>query len=911
MSPTCPDRDTLERFAFGFAEEKEATALRAHAGKCETCAKVLETLGKEEAALAAAAKGIRVERIRPKRRRSHRGLWVMLASAAACLAIGVWALMQFTLKPTGEERPAISKFGKRTLSAEPQCAPPSSMGLAPASVRELYSSPDRLEGEDLEKTELVFLPGDDSVASGDGRRLRTMTGEWAGIHRRGRGVDQRPEKPRLQPPPATQGTLRARDAEGKTIGEFPLKHTRVRAEISGYLGRTVVEQEYVNNFTTTIEAVYTFPLPTRAAVNDFVMEVGDRRIIGIVRPRAEAERLYREARARGYTASLLTQERPNIFTQNVANIEAGGSVTIKITYFEKLVYENGGYEYAFPMVVGPRYIPGSPTIPYDGPRKEDSGTAPGTDQVPDAGKITPPVMPPGMRSGHDIQLSLRLDAGLPITEVKSIAHEIAVTKSSPRVREIELARKKEILNRDFVLRWKVAGAETQFGVLAHRGKLGGFFTLMAQPPINPKDHQVMPREITFIMDVSGSMSGLPLDMSKDIVKRSLDKLRPEDIFNIVYFASGNGQLFPRPAANTPENILKARQFLATRRGGGGTEMLAGLRRALGAQHDPKHLQMYVFLTDGFIGNEEAIHATIKNERGDARFFAFGVGSSVNRHLIEGIGTFGGGESHVVLPREKAHADKAVKRFFDAIDSPVLVDISVDWSGLPVTDVYPRRIPDLFAGKTISFIGRFTGDAEGTAWITGRIGTRKVRYPVVVSLPKKEEANACLAPVWARHRIAEYMKEMVGASADLREELKQTVTNMGVEYRLVTQYTAFVAVDESRVVGGGAPVRIVQPVELPEGVSYEGVFGEKGIGGAVRINAWGMVLMMTESGKVRVAVVDPGSPAERAGIRPGQTLSQIGRTRISTLSQVDALLLQISGARVTVTLDGETILLPRP
>ncbi|HEX6533641.1 MAG TPA: VIT domain-containing protein, partial [Gemmatimonadaceae bacterium] len=746
-----------------------------------------------------------------------------------------------------------------------------------------------------------------AVPAGAGGAVNAMRQRVARVTVRGATATMRntiatsaPATPEV--PPATQGVLRARGADGQLVGEFPLRHTDVRAEISGFLARTVVEQRYVNPFRSAIEAVYVFPLPSLAAVNDFVMEANGRTIVGVVRPRAEAERIYREALARGQTASLLTQERPNIFTQSVANIAPGGEVSIRITYFERLAYEHGEYAWVFPMVVGPRYIPGSAHGPAllasrgstPSGERERGGTAPNTDVVPDASRITPPVLRPGERSGHDISLSVTLDAGLPVTRLTSVAHQVEIERPSTTRRIVRLSSRDAIPNRDFVLRWSVAGEETQVGVLTHRDRTGGYVTLAVQPPAAPRDAQVIPREITFIMDVSGSMMGMPIAMSKELVTRTLDELRPDDRFNIVYFAGGNAQLWERAHRRSPENVVAAKRFLQNLSAGGGTEMLAGLERALHAEHDARHLQMYVFLTDGFVGDEPRILRTIATERGDARFFGFGIGSSVNRYLIDGIGAEGGGQSFVVIPRDPAHTDRAVAMLFDAIDSPVLADVAIDWNGLPVADAYPSKLRDLFAGQTIDVIARYTKPASGTAWVTGRIGRRRVRYPVRVVLPARDSAHAALAPAWARWRIADLSSAMLAAGEERRHELEREITDLAVEYHLVSQYTAFVAVDRSRVVGDGHPLTIMQPVELPEGVSYQGIFGEQPVGLPMRIGAWGLDVQGTAPGHVRVARVEPGSPAGRAGLRPGAELRAVNGTPVHDVGELERVLLQAAG-----------------
>ena len=588
-----------------------------------------------------------------------------------------------------------------------------------------------------------------------------------------------------EPPPPTQGTLRAKNAEGEEAGDFPLEHTEVTSEVSGMIARTTVEQIYGNPFSEVIEAVYVFPLPALGAVNDFVMQVGDRKIVGLIRPRAEAERIYAEARAAGHTASLLTQERSNIFTQSVANIEPGGKVTIEITYFERLVYESGYYEWVFPMVVGPRYIPGEPTTPAsddpDAPSSAGGGTSPSTTQVGDADRITPPVLPPDRRSGHDISLTVTLDAGLPIARLAVPTHQVETQDLGAGKRVVKLAAADTIPNRDLVLRWSVAGAETQFGVLAHRGDAGGYLTLVMQPPAEPTDEQVVPREITFLIDISGSMSGVPLGIAAAVVRETLDRLRPDDRYNIVVFAGGNGQLWESARPKTDGNVAAARGYIEELCGGGGTEMLEGVRHALKAEHDPAALQMYVFVTDIWsatrcdhrAGQERARRSQVLHVRHR---------SSVNRYLVDGIAEFGGGASDVVLRPGEAEGCRATRRLLAMIDS------RCSWTGRlerPVADAYPSRLPDLFAGQTVSLVARFTGAGSGTAYVTGRVGSRRVRYPVSVVLPEREEANAALAPLWARWRIEDLSKLLIGAGDGTRAELEQQITDLAVEFRLVT------------------------------------------------------------------------------------------------------------------------------
>jgi|WetSurMetagenome_2_1015567.scaffolds.fasta_scaffold04186_5 Ca-activated chloride channel homolog len=713
--------------------------------------------------------------------------------------------------------------------------------------------------------------------------------------------------------PSSPGSLRAQKATGEDVGEFPLQHTSVEAFVDGYLARTVVRQRYANPYQEVIEAVYVFPLGAMAAVHDFVMQVGPRRIVGVVRPREEAEQIYREAKERGQTASLLTQERPNVFTQNVANIEPGGSVEITLTTFETLPCEKGTYEYVFPMVVGPRYVPGvASPAPETASATGGQGWAAPTDAVPDAPKITPPVLKPGERSGHDIDLTVHLDAGLPVTGVTSVAHQVSTEEIGPTRRLVTLSPADGIPNRDFVLRWSVDASQMRFGVLAHREKGDGCFTLMVQPPLAPSDSEVSSREITFILDVSGSMSGLPVETSKSLVRKVLDGLRPDDTFNVFVFSGSEGQLWQAPHPNTPENVLAAKRYLDDLQGSGGTEMLSGVRHALHGEHDPWRLQMYVFCTDGFVGDEGRILALVEKERGAARFFAFGIGSSVNRYLIEGVGRVGGGKAMVIMPRDPGAAHRASERFFECIDSPVLTEAAVDWNGLPVRDVYPGRIGDLFAGGTLNLVGRYDGPAEGTAFLTGSVGSKQVRIPIRVSLPAEAPERSELGPVWARYKIADLSAEMLTADAARQPELEKAITDLAVQHRLVSPYTAFVAVDESRVVGDGRPLKVMQPVEMPEGVSYAGVFGETGVGGVSALPTWGLRLQETASGAVRVGVVEDAGPAARAGVKAGASLRAVGGVSVHDVGHLEGLLLQCASREVKVTFDpGGEVVLPAP
>ncbi|HKC66415.1 MAG TPA: VIT domain-containing protein [Pyrinomonadaceae bacterium] len=617
----------------------------------------------------------------------------------------------------------------------------------------------------------------------------------------------------------TPGALQALDAKGQPRGLCPLKHTDVKAEISGFLSRVRVTQEFENPFKDKIEAVYTFPLPQSAAVDDMTMQVGDRTVKGKILRREEAQNVYEAAKSNGQVASLLDQERPNIFTQSVANIMPGEKVTVTISYVETLKYEDGSYQFVFPMVVAPRYIPGTPTGAGAG------GTQPLTTQVPDASRITPPVTPKGTRAGHDISVDVTLDAGVPIESIESKSHEIDVERPNVGSAHVRLKNKDEIPNRDFVLKYDVAGKRVEDALLTHRTDKGGFFTFILQPPERVTVEDVTPKEIVFVLDTSGSMMGFPIERAKEAMKLALDGLYPQDTFNLITFSGDEHILFDKPVPATKENLAKAQAFLASREGSGGTEMMKAIKAALDPSDAQDHIRVVCFMTDGEVGNDFEIISEVQKHP-NARVFAFGIGSSVNRFLLDKIAEEGRGEVEYVSLNDDGSA--AARRFHERVRSPLLTDISIDWGGLSVADVYPKRIPDLFSAKPVVLTGRYTSAGHGVIRLKGKMSGRDFVREIPVDLPEAEGQHDVLATLWARTRIDDLMsQDYAGLQRNnAHADVKETITQLGLEYRLMTQFTSFVAVEEMIVTDGGKPRRIDVPVEMPEGMSYEGVFGRE-------------------------------------------------------------------------------------
>jgi Ca-activated chloride channel family protein len=614
----------------------------------------------------------------------------------------------------------------------------------------------------------------------------------------------------------TSGSLTVIDAKGNPTAMCPLKHTEVKAEISGFISRVVVTQHFENPFKEKIEAVYVFPLPQNAAVDDMTMIVGERTVRGKILPREEARAVYEAAKSSGKVASLLDQERPNIFTQSVANILPGEQIKITISYVEKLSYVNGAYEFVFPMVVGPRYIPGAQTLNHG---RSGGGYSPDTDQVPDASRITPKPPPPGVRSGHDISLDVTLDAGLIIDDLTSKTHDVDIQRPDIRSARLHLKENSTIPNKDFILRYDVAGQAIQDAVLSHRSEKGGFFTMILQPPDRVAPRDVTPKELVFVLDTSGSMNGFPIEKAKETMKLALDSLYPSDTFNLITFAGDTEILFPQPVPATSANLRKAQAFLLSRSGAGGTEMMTAIKAALKPSDDQSHVRIVCFMTDGYVGNDMEIISEVQKHQ-NARVFAFGIGSSVNRFLLDQITNAGRGEVEYVGLNDDGSA--AAQRFHERVRNPLLTDISIDWNGLPVADVYPQRIPDLFSAKPVVVTGRYTSPGRATIRLKGKMAGEDFVREIPVELPETMASHDVLASLWARARVDDLMEQDYrGAqSGNMRADLKNTITQLGIEYRLMTQFTSFVAVEERIVTDGGQPRRIDVPVEVPEGVNRE-------------------------------------------------------------------------------------------
>ena len=590
-------------------------------------------------------------------------------------------------------------------------------------------------------------------------------------------------------PQETPGCLRIEN----TKALCPLRHTDVKANISGMVARVTVTQLFEGpRDGGPVEAIYTFPLPENAAVDDMTIKIGKDGVIkGTIKRRDEARQLYDAARAAGQTAALLDQERDNIFTQSIANLLPGEQVAVQISYVMPLKYEDGHYEFVHPLVVGPRY--GAAT----------------TNQ------------PLGVRSGHDVSVSVNLDAGLALGELAAQLHAVKIQRLGESRAQITLSPADSIPNKDFILRYTAAGSEVQEGLLAKSdGKGGGHFMLVLQPPATPRRADITPKELVFVIDQTGSQAGAPIEKAKETMRYCLQNLNPGDTFQLLGFNTQVYPCFPKPVAATQQNLRTALAYLNPLQGSGGTDILKAADFALRQPDDPDRLRIICYMTDGYVNNDRNIVGFIRNHRGSARMFPFGIGNSVNRFLIEGMAREGKGVADIVDLRQPGK--NTAQKFYQRIADPLLTEISVDWGGLGVEtgEVYPKQIPDVFSAAPIVLKGRYTKAGTGEITVRGRLRGKPWERKIRVSLPSTTEPGIgeAIPTLWAREKIAALMGDVW--AGDLQDTPVEQVTQLALTHKLMTEYTSFVAVDERIRNLSGAQKSVVVATELPEGVSME-------------------------------------------------------------------------------------------
>ncbi len=592
------------------------------------------------------------------------------------------------------------------------------------------------------------------------------------------------------------------DGGDAAVDRLPLKATQVDVRIAGVIADVRVVQTYRNEGARPIEARYVFPGSTRAAVHALVLKVGEREIAAEIREKRQARAEYQAAKRAGNSAALLEQHRPNVFQMNVANVLPGDDIRVELHYTELMVPTDGRYRFVYPAVVGPRY-------------------AGGGDATEPPAKGAVPYLRSGVPAPGTFGLKVALEAPVPLGEITSGTHRIDLARGGVVRATVALADTgRNEGDRDFVLDYRLAGDRIESGLMLSQGRDENFFLAMIEPPAASAPAEILPREYVFIIDVSGSMHGFPLGVAKRLLAELVARLRPTDTFNIVLFSGGSALLSDRSLPAIDENLRAAINVIDRQSGGGATELLPALRRALQLPRDAQRSRTFVVITDGYVNVEKEAFDLIRDNLAQANLFAFGIGSSVNRYLIEGMARAGGGEPFIVTDERAAEAEAA--RFRGYIEAPLLTRIDLTFDGFDAYDVEPIAVPDLFAARPVIVHGKWRGPRAGRIRIDGYAASGPFSHTLEVAATQPVAGTAALRQLWARSRIAmlgDY--ERVAPAGERVGE----ITRLGLEYSLLTDHTSFIAVDRvARNSEPSLPEGVDQPSPLPQGVS-ELVFGE--------------------------------------------------------------------------------------
>ena len=589
--------------------------------------------------------------------------------------------------------------------------------------------------------------------------------------------------------------------EGGTPGveAMPLESTRADVHITGVIADVVVTQSYRNDGDKTINARYVFPASTRAAVYGMKMKIGERVIDAKVKEREAARAEYEEAKKDGKTASLLEEDRPNVFSMNVANILPKDHIDVELHYTELLVPTDGTYELVYPQVVGPRYV--SEAVPHG---DHDGFTA-------------SPYTHAGTGPGYTFGVHVSIAGGMDLHDVSSPSHTIHTAFAADhKSATVDLdASAPEAGQKDFVLHYQLAGGDISQGLLTFQGAKENFFLMMVQPPRRPALEQIVARDYVFIVDVSGSMSGFPLDTTKKLMRELLSRMRPTDTFDVELFSGATAMYAPASVPATKKEIDSAIAWMDSAGAGGGTELLPAIQTAMTLPKPEGTSRSFVVVTDGYIAEEPAVFDQIRNHLGEANVFSFGIGSSVNRHLMEGIAKAGQGEPFIVL--DEKTGEEAAAKFKSYVEQPVLTHVAVKMDGFDAYDVEPKVIPDVFAQRPVIVFGKYKGAPTGTITLTGEAGRGRFVSKLDVASAPPAASNSALSYLWARSKISE-LSDFYNEDAN-----RDAVVALGLQYNLLTKFTSFIAVEQLvRTTAGSTDVD--QPIPMPAGVSDMAVGG---------------------------------------------------------------------------------------
>ncbi len=652
--------------------------------------------------------------------------------------------------------------------------------------------------------------------------------------------------------------IQSEDADVST-DYFPLKSTEVIININGVIAETYVVQTYVNEGDKPINAQYVFPTSSTATVHGMKMEIGNHMVTATIKEKEEAKEEYEEAKEEGKSASLLEQRRPNVFTMDVANVMPGDTARIELHYTELVATIDGVCEFVFPTVVGPRYItpddadspvadaavPGKGTDQNesgpDGRDKaaegsdsdrsgadEDAADSSATDADTTAGShaesgdgwAASPYLPQGVLPDSEYCITVNLSTGVPIADVECKSHEIKVERENDSQARITLANPEDYAgNRDFILKYRLTGESVESGLVLTQTDSEKYFFLTVQPPQRYTPDDIPPREYIFVLDVSGSMYGYPLDTAKDLIRGLATDLRDIDRFNLVLFSDDTYLLSLKSLAATSKNIRAAIDLIDEQEGGGGTSMLEALQTAVSVPMKEDIARSVVIITDGYISNEEDIYDLINENMGTASFFSFGIGCSVNDYLIKGIAQCGMGESFLVTDSEDAA--ESADRFASYIEAPLMTGITVEYEGFDVYDVATATPSILYAKKPLILFGKWRGEPAGTITVRGKAGTEDYVQEISVADSTVDTEDESVRYLWARTKL-----DQLAGYGSIRNDtsVKEEITKLGLDYNMTTPYTSFVAVVEEIRNPQGQSQDVQQANPLPLQVSNLAVGG---------------------------------------------------------------------------------------
>ena len=581
------------------------------------------------------------------------------------------------------------------------------------------------------------------------------------------------------------GQMLFHEGSGSEYRPALIQGGKVHFDISGMIATVSLEQSFRNSSDQWVEGIYAFPLPDQAAVRHMEMIIGDRRILGKIKEKSIAKKIYQQAKQSGKKASLVEQQRPNLFTNKVANIGPGEEIIVRLEYVQKIAYRNGEFSLRFPMTITPRYTPH-----VAGQQSEMPGSEQELQVNSNLGWVLPAASPANQKGLNRIEISARLDMGMPLSQVAASYHEI-VLKRNKGLYEIDLASGGSEMDRDFVLGWKpVTGSTPSAAVFAEQVGDDQYGLLMLVPPelVTSSNETVLAREMIFVIDTSGSMAGESIAQARHSLTMALTQLRPQDSFNIIEFNSDFHALYSAPVPATRHYIQKAGEFVRQLSANGGTEMLPALRAALVVPHELGKVRQVIFITDGAIGNEHQLFEEIERTLGDSRLFTVGIGSAPNSWFMRKAAQFGRGtHTHIA---DLGEVNDKMQELFSQISTPLVADIQIAWPGN--VEAYPQRVPDLYRGEPVLVAFKFTADSSPgeEILVSGQMVDKPWSRRIAIQSPMQ---NPGVASIWAREKIAALLDQKIMGKSE--QWVREAVLDVALAHSLMSPYTSFVAVEE--------------------------------------------------------------------------------------------------------------------